>query len=126
MSRRARTIILLAIAIVAIMAIVYLIFRYVPLSTLRDLAIIFIALLNIVLLVLLIAIAFGIWRLVAMFRDQLPPVIGSARRTLTSVEGTADFVTTGVAHPLIRATSLVYAATRFVEVLFARRGARGG
>lgn len=91
------------------------------LATIRDLAIILIALLDIVLLVLLAVIAFGVWRLFLMIRAQLPPLIGTVQRTATTVEGTTDFVTTTAAMPLIRAVSLVYAATRFIQVLFSRR-----
>ncbi len=90
------------------------------LATIRDLAIILMALLDIVLLVLLAAIAYGVWRLVLMLKSEILPVIGTVKRTATTVEGTAEFVTTTAAMPLIRAVSLVYAATRFVQVLFSR------
>lgn len=90
------------------------------LATIRDLAIILMALLDIVLLVLLAVIAIGVWRLILMLKSEILPVIGTVKRTATTVEGTAEFVTTTAAMPLIRAVSLVYAATRFVQVLFSR------
>jgi hypothetical protein len=117
---RGRTIVLIAVAAVLVIFL-YLIFRYVPLSTLRDLAIIMIALLNVVLLVFLVLIAFALWRLVELLRGQVPSVISSVQRTATTVEGTADFVSTTAATPLIRGVSLLYAVTRALQVLLGRR-----
>jgi hypothetical protein len=116
--------VLAIIATIAIVAIIYLIVRYVGVATLRDLAIIFIALLDIILLALLVAIAYGLWRLVDTIRSELPPVIGSVKKTATTVEGTADFVSTTATMPLIRAVSLLFATTRFFQVLLSRTGSR--
>ncbi|MGH2461082.1 MAG: hypothetical protein ACRDIY_19670, partial [Chloroflexota bacterium] len=54
------------------------------------------------------------------------PVLGTVKRTTTTVEGTTDFVSTTVARPLIRATALVFAVSRFVQVLFGRGDGSGG
>jgi len=91
-------------------------------GTIRDIAIIIVALFDIILLALLIAIAFIVWRLLKTLLAEIPPVIGSAKRTTTTVEGTVDFMSTTAARPLIRAVSLLYATTRFVQILFTRRG----
>ena len=89
-------------------------------ATIRDIAIILIAVFDLVLLALLIAIAFVAWKLLAMVRTELPPIFGAVRKTATTVEGTADFITTTAAMPLIRTISLVFAVSRFLQVLFAR------
>ena len=94
-------------------------------ATIRDIAIILIAFLDIILLLLLAAIAFGVWRLIGLVRSELPPVIGSVKKTATTVEGTADFVSTTAAMPLIRSVSLIFAVTRFFQVLLGRGGSRG-
>ncbi|MBX6773458.1 MAG: hypothetical protein IRY83_17200 [Chloroflexi bacterium] len=90
------------------------------LATIRDLAIILVALLDIVLLVILIAIAYLILRLVLALRAEAQPVMGAVKKTATTVEGTADFVTTIVVRPLIRLVALVFAITRFIQVLLGR------
>jgi hypothetical protein len=90
------------------------------LATIRDLAIIFLAFVDIILLALLALIAFGVWRMLSMIRTELPPVVGSVKKTATTVEGTTDFITTTAAMPLIRAVSLVFAVTRFMQVLIGR------
>jgi hypothetical protein len=117
---RGRAVIVIAL-LVFIVVVVVLIFRFVPLSTLRDLAIILLAFLNIILLAFLIAIAFALWRLVEILRRDVPPVLGSVMQTATTIQGTADFASTTAVMPLIRGVSLLFAATRFVQVLFGRR-----
>ena len=112
---------IIVIALIVIIVVIVLIFRFVPLSTLRDLAIILLAFLNIILLALLVAIAFALWRLVELLRRDVPPLLGSVKRTATTIEGTADFASTRAVMPLIRGVSLLFAATRFVQVLFGRR-----
>jgi hypothetical protein len=96
------------------------------LVTIRDLAIIFIAIGDILLLILLIAIAFVVWRLLLSVKSEVPPIIGSVKRTATTIEGTADFVSTTAAMPLIRVVSLVFAVTRFLSVLLGQGTPREG
>ena len=91
-------------------------------ATIRDLAIIILAIFDIALLIFLMAIAFVVWRLLVMVRSELPPLLGSVKKTATTVEGTADFISTTVSMPLIRAVSLVFAVTRFFQVLVGYAG----
>ncbi|HEX5415892.1 MAG TPA: hypothetical protein VFZ25_09505 [Chloroflexota bacterium] len=95
------------------------------LATIRDIAIILVAVMDFILLFLLALIALFVWRMVAMIRAELPPVVGSVKKTATTVEGTTDFITTTAAMPLIRAVSLLFAATRFVQVLIGRSAHSG-
>jgi hypothetical protein len=100
----------------------------VVLATIRDVAIIIVAFFDIVLLAVLVAIAVVVWRLLITVRitvrTELPPLIGSVKKTATTVEGTADFISTTVAMPIIRAVSLVFAVTRFFQVLVGYVGQR--
>lgn len=86
-------------------------------AVIRDLAIIILTILNIVLISILVFIAIQVWRLVQYVRRELPTLAGTARQTLTTVEGTADFLGTAVAKPAIQAISLTVAAQRFLRVL---------
>jgi len=52
-------------------------------------------------------------------------VLGSLKKTTTTIEGTTDFVSTTVVRPLIRLTALMFAVTRFVQVLLSRNGSQG-
>lgn len=93
------------------------------LTDVRDVAIIIVAIFDIVLLAILVAITFVILRLLLVLRAEVMPVLGTVKRTTTTVEGTTDFVSTTVARPLIRFTALVFAVSRFVQVLLGRGGA---
>jgi len=92
----------------------------VTLAAIRDVVIILMGIADIILLGLLALIAFALWRIFLLLRREIPPVVGSVKRTVTTVEGTADFVSTTAAMPLIRAVSLVFATSRFVRVLLGR------
>lgn len=95
------------------------------LATIRDLAIILVAFLDVVLLVVLVVITYVILRLLLTLRSEILPVMGSVKKTTTTVEGTTDFVATTVARPLIRLVALMFATTRFFQVLISRDGSRG-
>jgi hypothetical protein len=92
----------------------------VTLAAIRDVVIILMGIADIILLGLLALIAFALWRICQLLRREIPPVGGSVTRTVTTVEGTTDFVSTTATLPLIRSVSLVFAVTRFVRVLFGR------
>ena len=96
------------------------------LATIRDIAIILLALLDIVLLIVLIIIAYMLLRLVQLLRSEALPVLGAVKKTTTTVEGTTDFVSTTVVRPLISVVALIFAATRFFQVLLGRGAAEGG
>ena len=95
------------------------------LATIRDIAIILLALLDMILIVLLIVIAYVLLRLVQMLRSEAMPVLGAVKKTTTTVEGTADFLSTTAVRPLIRLVALTFAVTRFFQVLLGRSSAEG-
>lgn len=95
------------------------------LASIRDVTIIIVGILDIVLLVVLILIAYFILRLVLAVRSEVGPVMGTVKKTTTTVEGTADFISTMVARPLIRLVALVFALNRFFQVLLSRGNQQG-
>ena len=88
------------------------------LETLRDLAIILVAILDIVLLSILCVIAFLGYKLFVIVKDAAPKLIDTAQSTANSVKGTTDFVGEAAATPLIRATAFVAAAIKFLSIIF--------
>lgn len=90
-----------------------------------TIAVIVVALFELILLGLLIAVAFVAWKLLGLVRSDLPPLLGSVKKTATTVEGTADFMTSTAAQPLISVVSFVFAITRFVQVLLGAGARRG-
>lgn len=96
----------------------------ITLSPLASIAVIVVAIFDIVLLFILVVIAYVILRLILTLRSEIMPVLGTVKRTTTTVEGTTDFISTTVATPLIRAVALIFATSRFFQVLFSRGGSR--
>ena len=95
------------------------------LATIRDIAIIFVAILDIVLMILLVILVYVLVRLVLLLRAELLPVLGALKKTTTTIEGTTDFVSTTAVRPLIRLVALTFAVTRFIQVLLGRSGSEG-
>jgi hypothetical protein len=102
------------------------------LATLRDLAIIFLAIMWIVLLLVIIFILLKVKSLIDQLPQRINPLLDSARHTATTVEetatslkGTASFVNRTTVTPIIRVAAIGAAATRFVQVLLGRHR-RGG
>lgn len=109
------------IVILALLAILAYLIIFANVDLVVRLAVIIVALWNLILLTFLILIAILLWRIFGIVHSDLPPILGSVRRTTTTVEGTADFVSTTAVTPLVRAVSLVFAATRFLQVLLGGR-----
>jgi uncharacterized membrane protein len=105
------------------------------LAALRDIAILLLAALNLVLIAILCLIAFLIWRLFVMIKNQVPGYLdiarttaetvrdatGTVKETATTVKGTTAFLGETVAKPAIRVTATFAAARRFLAV-FVRGG----
>jgi hypothetical protein len=87
-------------------------------ETARDIAIIFLAVLNIIWLIILCIIGFVILRLVLQVKGKVPELMDTASSTARSVKGTTEFVGEAVVTPVIRLTALVVALGKFFSVLF--------
>lgn len=70
-------------------------------ATVRDIAIIIIAIQSIVIGVLIAVLIWQIWRLVKIVQTELMPIIDDAKATVNTVRGTAEFVSTNVVNPVI-------------------------
>jgi hypothetical protein len=88
-------------------------------STIRDLAIIFVALESLVTLALLTILIWQIWRLIKMLQTEVLPVLRDAQDTVTTVKGTTTFMTDNLVNPVLRANGRAAGIRRTVSVLFA-------
>jgi len=75
------------------------------------------AILSLVAFSLLIVVALEIRGLVRQIKNELLPVIGTARQTVTTMQGTSEFVSTGLIKPLIASVSAGAGVARAVQVL---------
>ena len=88
-------------------------------ATIRDLAIIFLALESIVVLALLGILIWQIWRLTKMVQTEVGPIVRDTQDTLSTVRGTTEFVGENMVTPIMRANTRVAAFRRTVQVLAA-------
>ncbi|MBI2942296.1 MAG: hypothetical protein HYY04_17850 [Chloroflexi bacterium] len=83
-----------------------------------------VALVSLAQLLLLGLLIYLVWKLkgiVSRVPSQVSPVLQSAQQTATAVQGTANFMATRAAGPLIRMLALIAATERFVQVLVGSR-----
>ncbi len=90
----------------------------------RDIAIIVLAFESLVVGFLLILLIIQVRRLARLLQEEVKPILDSASETVSTVRGTASFVSDAFVSPLIRAASLISGAGRALKVLMRRRGER--
>lgn len=76
-------------------------------ATMRDIAIIIIAVQSIIIGVLLAVLIWQIWRLVKIVQTEIRPIIEDTQATVNTVRGTATFMSDTVVDPVIRSTSSI-------------------
>ena len=86
-------------------------------GTIRDIAIIFVALEILILNALLIVLVWQVWRLVKMIQTEVKPIIKDTQETIGTVRGTADFVSANVVDPVVKTSSKLAGWRRSVSVM---------
>lgn len=86
-------------------------------ATLRDIAIIIVALETIIINALLIILVWQIWRLIKMLRDEIKPILEDTKETVGTVRGTADFVTSNVVDPMVKTSSRIAGFRQTIRTL---------
>ena len=92
-------------------------------AVLRDVFIIVLALESIVIGVLLSILILQIQNLTRLLQEEIKPILDSTNETVSTVRGTATFVSTNVVSPMIEAASYVSAVKKVLQLLFPRRRA---
>ncbi len=86
-------------------------------ATIRDLAIIIVALQTIVIGVLIAILVWQIWRLISMIQTEIKPLIDDTQATVNSVRGTTTFLSDHMAKPVIHASGEVSRWRRTAKAL---------
>lgn len=86
-------------------------------ATIRDIAIIVVAIETIIINALLVILIWQIWRLVKMFQTEIKPIIKDTQETVGTVRGTAEFVTDNVVDPVVKTSGKVAGFRRTLQVL---------
>ena len=86
-------------------------------ATMRDIAIIIIAVQSIIIGVLLGVLIWQIWRLVKIVQTEIRPIIEDTQATINTVRGTSTFVSDNVVNPVIRSSSNIARWRRTISAL---------
>ncbi|MFO7633550.1 MAG: hypothetical protein R6W76_13485 [Caldilinea sp.] len=84
----------------------------------RDILIIFLALTSIVVWVMLGILIWQIWRLTKMVQSELKPMMADTKETISTVRGTANFMSENVVTPVIQTSSRVANYRRTAMAMF--------
>jgi hypothetical protein len=76
-------------------------------ATVRDIAIIIVAVQSVVIGLLLAVLIWQIWRLVKIIQTELKPIIDDTQVTVNTVRGTTQFVSHNVVEPVIQTNTRV-------------------
>ncbi len=87
-------------------------------GTVRDILIIFLALTSIVVWVLLGILIWQIWRLTKMVQSELKPMIADTKETISTVRGTANFMSENLVTPVIQTSSRMAGYRSTVMTIF--------
>jgi len=90
-------------------------------TTLRDIAIILLALESLIIGILLIILAVQIYKLVRFLKEEVEPVLDSAQKTAGTVQSTTSFLSETIVEPVIKVVSFASAAKQVVKILTKRR-----
>jgi hypothetical protein len=94
-------------------------------STVRDIAIIIIAVQTIVIGVLIAVLVWQIWRLVKVIQTELMPIIEDTQATISTVRGTTTFVSNNVIDPVISTNRKIAKWRATTQVLLRELGIGG-
>ena len=92
-------------------------------ETIRDVAIIVLAVESIVIGAVLIIVLFQLRSLTVLLRDEIKPMLASANETAGIVRGTTDFVGDSVVKPVITVAGYGAKARRVFELIVGRKRA---
>lgn len=96
------------------------------LASVRDVAIVLLALESLVIGALLVILLIQLRRLARVLQEEIAPLLDSANETATRVKGTARLVSDSVVEPLVKMRSYSAGTREALQSLFAiRRRARG-
>jgi hypothetical protein len=90
-------------------------------ATVRDVAIIFLALESIVIGIILVILIWEVRNLAKMLREDIKPVLQSADETARTVRGTTTFVSENFVTPLVRVSSFTSGVVEALRIVTGRK-----
>ncbi|HJW84994.1 MAG TPA: hypothetical protein VJ754_11875, partial [Anaerolineae bacterium] len=86
-------------------------------ATVRDIFIIFMAIVSLFIGVMLVALVYQIAALTRMLRDEIKPLLENAQETVNTARGTTRFVSEHVLQPAIGAAATAAGVARVISLL---------
>ena len=93
-------------------------------ATVRDIAIIVVAVESILILAALIILILQVIGLVRFLREEIKPLITSAQETVGTVQGTANFMSDNLVTPVVEISSRVAGARQMLRAIRETVGGR--
>jgi membrane-bound ClpP family serine protease len=95
-----------------------------PLERLRDIAVIFVVLLNLIVVVLLAGVVAALAYLVFQTRDRVIPLLEELTGTMRRARGTVDFVSEEAVRPIVSAAGTIARVRAMVREAAGKNGRR--
>jgi hypothetical protein len=86
-------------------------------ATVRDIFIIFLAIVSLFIVVMLLALVYQIAALTRMLREEIKPLLENAQETVNTARGTTLFVSDRVVRPMIGVAGTVAGLARVISLL---------
>jgi len=86
-------------------------------ATVRDIAIIVVAVQSIVICVLIAVLIWQIWRLVALIQTEIKPLLDDTKATVNTARGTVTFLSDNLTEPVIRTSGTMVRWRRTASAL---------
>ncbi len=86
-------------------------------ATVRDIAIIIVALESIFVFILLGVLVWQIWRLTKLIQTEVKPVLQDAQETINTLKATTTFMSDNVVQPAVKASGQIVRARTSVRTL---------
>jgi hypothetical protein len=90
-------------------------------ATIRDVAIIFLALESIAIGIILVILIWEVRNLAKMLREDIKPILQSADETARTVRGTTSFVSENFVTPLVRVSSFTSGVVEALRIIAGRK-----
>lgn len=91
-------------------------------QTVRDIAIVLLALESILIGVMILILVFQIKKLITILEEEIKPMLASFSETMGTVRGTTNFVSESIVSPTIQALSYGAALKQAASAMFRGRG----
>ncbi len=90
-------------------------------ADIRDVALVVLAVESIVIGLALVLTLLELRSLTRLLRDEIAPMLDTAKETVTIVRGTTDFVGESVVRPMIKVASMGSAAKRVAQIVLGNK-----